>query len=264
MESIKGDKVKYIAIELVLHPDKLEKSKAGMDDLIEYGLFKGMRKIAAPQSEQEFMLVVPPKDKSIMKLFDDKSMKAYARDAYNVLSFEVFDGTIRHICFFKADDEDQKEADRIIKLIMTAMLEADKMTNDAGIIDVTKYTDLPEQFRDPVKKTVTHMNQIQGSRSVPAGQGHATNYTAGWNGRPIVPAVDYSRKPFFYRRKSALPHHATLKKLSTLLDKVNGDDYVEPEWPIIEKEVAALETTNATGEPPDLEDDVTNMWQGCC
>ena len=263
MDTIDGAKVKYISIELVLHPDKLEQSKGGMDDVIQFGLFKGIGKLAKPQTEQEFLLVSPPKSPNAV--LDDKAMKAYAWDSYNVLSFEVFDGSVRHIAFFKADDDDQKAADEMVRKVLEKMKTANRMEkNSEEIIDVKSYTQLPTGFGSAIKNTVStvqNQNYHGGRRSTPAGGVGTTHRN--WAGNNYN-ATDYSRKPFFFRRKSKLPHHATLKKLFATLDKMDNDDYNEPEWPPIPKEAEELADEGKTATGAWSADDDEHPWQNGC
>lgn len=264
MDSIDGAKVKYIVIELVLHPDKLEKAGDGMDDVIKFGLFKGISKLAEPQTQQEFILVKPPKTANTV--IDDKSMKAYAWDSYNVLSFEVFDGSVRHIAFFKAEDDDQKIADEMVRKVLDKMRDAGRMEADnKDFIDVKSYTQVPSAFSDPIKTTVSRGTQgaFHGQKSTPGvGYGGGTTHRS-WSGGHTTTTTDYTRKPFFFRRKSKPPHHSTLKKLFATLDKMDAGDYIEPEWPPIPKEADELDQdkTAAGAWPADRDE---HPWQNGC
>jgi hypothetical protein len=241
MDHITGDKIQYVAIELVLKPERLTGDATTTRDLIQMGLFKGIRKTNAKVSDNEdFLLVKPPiTPMTAVALNSDHAMNMFSMKCYNVMTFEVFDGNVRHIIFCKADDEDQKEVLKIIRSVMDKLKDAKRMTTDDGVIDISTYKNMPSEFTSPAKSVASSLNKVN--------HGAGTwNSQQNWNNRQNIAGgtagttTSWERKPFFYRRKSKVPHASKIKKLADLLDKVFLGDYIEPDWPEIPKEVEEL------------------------
>lgn len=280
MESLRGENIKYLVIELVKKdPNATEADK------IEVGLFKGIRELEYEVEgevnaiiNQEFLLVTPPKEKvANAKLDDEQFMEAFSLDIYNVLSFEAFDGAVRHIIFLKCDEQDQEAGMKIIRAMMLKMSEAKRMTSSEGIIDVNTYSELPESFQDSLRNCVGSINRgtTQASSAntyrAPGAVGANTAVNNAYSS--TARGTDYYvKKPFFLKRKTDKPKVSFIKEMSLLLDKLSDNDYIDKPFKVVAKDTddkahasdIPKAGTIGTEIPDDDNDYVGHNWVGGC
>lgn len=136
---VKESPIKYVVIEMI----KADETKL-LSSSIVTGLFKGLRvedmagsAIEGDKKEQMFILI---EDK-------DKALLAKAVDYYNIMSFEVYDGTTKVLSFYRASKEDQDAAfDQAAQIINELHIAQRTLTADDGIIDTTTYSSVPTVY----------------------------------------------------------------------------------------------------------------------
>jgi hypothetical protein len=142
----KGDSIKYVTIELLMK-DAIETAQVWQDqkEKVVYGVLKGIASKESEKSSEKFILVGVP----------DKSSKACNLEIFNILSFEIYDGTERDITFFRADKEDQKAAFGMVEEIIKILKEAKRTSNGGELIDINSFSDLPKDFSSEKDGKVT-------------------------------------------------------------------------------------------------------------
>lgn len=198
--------LRYAIVELV--------GELGTANSIEKGLFRGIKGEA-----EEFLWI---KSGSAVS-------KACSLGYYNVLSIETYDGDVRTFVFFMAGEDEQKEARRALDDVFSKFSHI-LDEEDSGLIDVSKFTDVPTNFGSHssgkvISKSAVHSNNVLGYDSVYQRGNHQNSST-------------YVRKepePFPFKRETRKPTKVALRKMGEKLDLIMKGEY-KYKLPQIEKE----------------------------
>jgi DNA polymerase III alpha subunit len=210
---------KYVIIELIENDQKKAVSES-----IKVGLLKGIKPHKQKESKSDVIIVLEDKD-GVLNLLN--------LNMYNILSLQTSDGTTKISNYFRANKEDQSMAFDIVAKIMTDMHEAKRTDkNDSNLIDLTTYSDLPDDFASTKvddKTSNKSVSPVYNKSTVPA------RSAIGGNRRVVAP-VEPKVEPKFFRRGSKKPTEEALKemekrikdiasgKLKVELPSIEGDD----------------------------------------
>jgi hypothetical protein len=137
---------------------------------------------------------------------------------------------------------------------------AGRETNSKGVLDISGYKNLPTSITDSIAFKAGKLNASSPgyTASTPVGGTGAHKWPAQNTTTHTTTYTSYSRDPFFFQRKTDLPHHATLKKMSRLVDKTYEDGYIDSGWAAIPKEDEELKAK--TADAADDDDDYTDPY----
>lgn len=208
-------RLRYAIVELV--------GEKGTANSIEKGLFKGIKST----STIDFLWV--------------KTGNSVARSCnlefYNILSIETYDGDVKTFTFFMADEEEQKKAREAIDNV-TAKLKYAIDGEDNELIDVEKFTDVPDNFgsHSSNNKNFNKTANVVGSTGYnPTGLYNKTDYT---------PYKRRDPEPFPFKRDTKKPTKAALRKMRSKLDMIMKGEY-EYKLPEVDSEKVKVEKASA-------------------
>lgn len=206
------EKLRYCVIELV-------KERGSAKD-IEKGLFKGL----VEESGINFLWIKTP----------STVVRGCNLEYYNVLSVEVYDGVIKALTFFKAEEDEQRKAEGLINEIFKCF-EDMRLEEDHRLIDVDKYSDIPECFGKNTGRTANkpartiHTSDVQTFHK----QGNNTGTATSVNNNKHF--VKNSPEACFFKRKGRKPTKKMLEELDKKLDLIMEGEY-NPEFPEIKND----------------------------
>lgn len=224
---VKESPIKYVVIEMI----KADETKL-LSSSIVTGLFKGLRvedmagsAIEGDKKEQLFILI---EDK-------DKALLAKAIDYYNIMSFEVYDGTTRVLSFYRASKEDQDAAfDQAAQIINELHIAQRTLTADDSIIDTSTYSSVPTVYGTGIINKSTAATQT-GSNFQGAGDRstiHGNHNNTRWQKKEPEPCL--------IKRTGKKPSKAIMDAMrekvvqlasgdyTVTLPEIEGDDDDEP------------------------------------
>jgi len=229
----KSTDIKYMSVELTRKSKII--TNTNIEDM-EYGLFKGL--------DFKTKAVYQDLDDTRVIIYDNakKTTKYLSLKDYNIVSFEIFNGSSRDITFFWSTEADQKAALSRLNDALVAMQIVERVTLDQNIIDVSSYTDIaPGLSIDNRDYNTTH------STSTSKSNYNTTTTTTNGN----------KKEASTMKRSSKVPTKEFLHKLKASIDQIRTGDYEEIEFPIFD---------NSNDDKMDEDDklqlgyDQENMW----
>ena len=211
--------LKYVIIELIENDQKKAVSES-----IKAGLLKGIKPHKQKGNKSDVIIVLEDKD-GVLNLLN--------LNMYNILSLQKSDGITKISNYFMSNEEDQSMAFDIIAKIMTDMHEAERTDkNDSNLIDLTTYSDLPDDFASTKIEDKTSTKNTSPVHNKPIAPARSTIGNDRKVVAPVVPKVE----PKFFRRGSKKPTEEALRemekrikdiasgKLKVELPSIEGDD----------------------------------------
>jgi len=204
----KSTDIKYMSVELTRKSKII--TNTNIEDM-EYGLFKGL--------DFKTKAVYQDLDDTRVIIYDNakKTTKYLSLKDYNIVSFEIFNGSSRDITFFWSTEADQKAALSRLNDALVAMQIVERVTLDQNIIDVSSYTDIaPGLSIDNRDYNTTH--------STSKSNYNTTTTTTNGN----------KKEASAMKRSSKVPTKEFLHKLKASIDQIRTGDYEEIEFPIFD------------------------------
>jgi hypothetical protein len=224
-------KIKFVAVELL-------KKGCSTGISVEYGLFKGIRSRSDGDASS-------PKVVSyvlIEKNGEEDSIHAFNLNDYNILSISSRCNNIKELVVYKEAVDDQKKAAKLLYIFLNALRKGNRMVkNDAEIIDIKTYTDLPSTIKklSPTGAAGNKHNAYIGCR-------HNLNNTNDWQKKKEEREKEESRQealrkiPTVFKREGEAPGVKALNLMKKKIQLIATGDY---ESDVIEKEEEEDETT---------------------
>jgi len=225
---VKESPIKYVVIEMI----KSDETKL-LSSSIVTGLFKGLRvedmagSVTVGDKKEQLFILIEDKDKALL---------AKAIDYYNIMSFEVYDGTTKVLSFYRASKEDQDKAfDQAAQIINELHAAQRTLTADDSIIDTSTYSSIPTIYGTGIINKSTAGTQAS-SKFQGAGD-RSTIHTQHNNKR----WVRKDPEPFLIKRTGKKPSKAAMDAMrekvvqlasgdyTVTLPEIEGDDEDEPE-----------------------------------
>lgn len=232
---------KYVIIELIENDQKKAVSES-----IKVGLLKGIKPHKQKESKSDVIIVLEDKD-GVLNLLN--------LNMYNILSLQTSDGTTKISNYFRANNEDQSMAFDIVAKIMTDMHEAKRTDkNDSNLIDLTTYSDLPDDFGGTKVDGETSTKKVSPVYNKPSAPARSQ---IGGNRRVVAP-VEPKVEPKYFKRGSKKPTEEALKEMEKRIKDI-ASGKLKVELPSIEgddEEVVILDYDN------DNEYDASYMYHG--
>jgi len=230
-------KVRYVYVEMILN-------KETKYDVVA-GLFKGL----VEKAGETFILLHGLKNATAV----------LNTKFYNIMSLEVMEEEYKNMTYLTSETSDQELAAQMLDELNTALLENDfGLKNDAKIIDIEKYLDVPTDYLDG--KKIDKDKAAAGTTGVGSFAAPGTRY------QPPASGVIYSKSTpqkdpepsIFSRTKSKKPNKAALALMCEKIQQIMAGDY-EHELPetMGEEEEPADKTADA-----DDDDYYDNMYGG--
>lgn len=143
VQQAKESQIKYVTMEMIRNNEKNLVAKS-----ILTGLFKGIRIEQLNQAEDA------EPDTFMLMQIKEKTLLTLCLKYYNILSLEKFDGTTKILNYFRASPEDQEKAFDAAATIVNELHSAGRtVADDAKIIDVGTYTQVPALIETPDTST---------------------------------------------------------------------------------------------------------------
>lgn len=214
----RGEEIKYVVLELLMkNAGVTAKIAADQRDSIEFGMLQGI------QTEEETN--TKPSESFILIRCDEKVLKACNMHMYNVLTYEVYNGTERAITFFRADEEDQKLARDIIANTLADLKAAGRMTANDNIVDVSSYSEVPSNFGETAGSQINPSTTSITTPKTPT----TVDYTA-------KPYKSKEKEPLAFKRTDKKPTKALLEKMRIAVQTITDGTYEAPALPVIAKD----------------------------
>lgn len=223
---------KYVIIELIENDQKKAVSES-----IKVGLLKGIKPHKQKENKSDVIMVLEDKD-GVLNLLN--------LNMYNILSLQTSDGTTKISNYFRANKEDQSMAFDIVAKIMTDMHEAKRTDkNDSNLIDLTTYSDLPDDFANTKvddKTSDKSVSPVYNKPTVPARSAIGGNK----GNRRVVAPVEPKVEPKYFKRGSKKPTEEALKEMEKRIKDIASGN-LKVELPSIEgddEETVILDNDN--------------------
>jgi len=118
--------IKYVYMEMVLNKDT------------KYDVLSGLFKGIIEKKGQQFILLQGL----------DKTTNALNRKFYNIMTLEVREGDYKNFTYLTCEQVDQDNGFEMLEQTYQKLLDAGfGIVNDPKIIDIDKYTDVPEEYK---------------------------------------------------------------------------------------------------------------------
>lgn len=136
--------IRYVYVEMILN-------KESKNQVIS-GLFKGLFK----DKDEVYVLIEG----------DEKATAVLNTGFYNVMTVEVLEDEYKNMTYLTAEEEDQKIAMQLLEELNTELLEHNfGMKNDTDIIDVSKYVDVPDEYKESTGSKKTYKTESSTNNS---------------------------------------------------------------------------------------------------
>lgn len=201
VDIINKAKKMYVHIEMIFSKDK-------RDDVVS-GLFKGILE----SNGDTFILLHGPKD----------STKALNTKFYDLLSIEVLEEEYKNLYYPRILKSEQEEALKIVRELYKALLDSGfALATDPVIIDMAKYSELPEAYKEGKTTVTTKDTSVTVHRSATVSSyGRHCNMT-----NHYTPTVTVEPEPkFFQRTDSKKPSKSDIEIMFAKLDLIKKGEY---------------------------------------
>lgn len=252
--TIKVKNKKYVYIEAVLN-------KENKCEVIS-GLFKGI----VENNNVTFVILNGP----------GESIRLLSLKFYDLMTIEVLEDTYKTFYYLRALKSEQEEAFTVLKGLYADLKEHGfAMDTDPSIIDINKYTDVPQDYKD-CKAADASINISAGYKSnhvnAPATKVETPSYVrnggyrmptygnSSYNYGTATPAKEPEPKVFGRVESSKKPSKDALITLMEKLDLIKADQYV----PVIATVPNDNETAVTKVEDDDPFDRMSGMYEGMC
>lgn len=249
--------LRYVAVEM-LERDATKDSKPAQ------GLFRGILSRSLEKGEKEreliymFLLSDPSGDKHKVKGFDASS--------FNVMTIFLQAGDSQELVAFKADDQDQKLAFEFLAAIVTTLQSENRMVdNDADLIDIDTYKDIPKELLEKEKDSKPVGNTAPANSAGGTGFRNNEYWRNDYYRTPVESHADRQKRlekekkmretPAVIKRKSELPTIKQLNKMKKMIAQIAKGDVKEP-----------TESDQDKNDPayPDSDDFDMSPWADYC
>ena len=213
-------KVRYVYVEMILN-------KETKYDVVA-GLFKGI----VEKNKETFILLHGLKNATAV----------LNTQFYNIMSLEVMEEEYKNMTYLTSEVSDQELAMQMLDELNTLLLENDfGMKNDAKIIDIENYDDVPKEYIDG--KAIDKDNAAAGSKATGVGSFAApgTRYQPPAGNGVIYSKTTAKKEPtplVFSRTKTKKPNKVALDLMREKIEHIMAGDY-EHELPETLGEVEA-------------------------
>lgn len=223
------DRIKYVTVEFALNTKKFNKQDSPtLSNKIECGLLKGLKVTLADEEKDEVSIFI-----TILK--NGKTDRIVNLKYFSILTIEIYNGIAKEIIFYS--DEHQDAAFGKLIDIMESLRTQDMLTDNESIIDISKYEDIPKNFKDRNSTPDT-----------------TTNIYKKENGGVLTNAVIKSRASkcfrsieptmLMFKRRSKKPTKEILKTMKHKILQIASGDYKPPPFKKIKGEKKDTETIN--------------------
>lgn len=211
----------YVAIEVIT-------KNATKDNDPSMGLFRGIRSRALKEGADEKSKLTYWYLLTDMTT-DERAMKGFSLDAFNILSTRVRYNNSEEVSVFKATDEDQKLAFDFLSDIVKAMEKENRMVdNDTEIINMNTYKNVPDSLSKKTTKTNT-----SGVDNKPKNWGGYPSYNTGQTSGTDWEAKRKEKErqeklrqtPTVIKRKNKLPSEKMLEKMREKVLEIAAGTY---------------------------------------
>ena len=199
---ISKTKKSYVHLEMIFSKDK-------RDDVVS-GLFKGILE----SNGDTFILLHGPKE----------STRALNTKFYDFLSIEALEEEYKNLFYPRILKSEQEEAMEIVRKLYKALLDNGfALATDPVIIDMEKYTELPEAYKEG--KTATVSKEVgtainRSSSVISYGRGHC-----GTNNHYTPTVTVEPEAKFFKRTDSIKPSKTDIETMIAKMDLIKKGEY---------------------------------------